>query len=364
MVGDADDPLDDALAECIERLEDAQELTDVTDRAIAEREAVEDVFVDAVATALVGGENFPVVRYSSPVGDVSHNYNRTVVKQLITDRVEQLRGEAGPRPFNEFIEERLETVYITRTTDANQGTTYTWDFGTFRVETRSGGDGRGHFHWSHFRDTVLEAGGPNVGRPPDYLASGDDWRDFIVPIIEDRGEARTIEGPRTRAVDRLENRITRATGYGTAEAALDYGGIWVVRETTEVPDWWGGFGPSAAESRDLSPETVRDVRVPEADIVQALNELEATRTGLYNELDARGHTLPGRRGVSQDEWVDGSKARFWVLSPSLAVPRVYEPDPRAAPRPDAPAAEAPTDTALAADGDGEADEYGSVGGSL
>lgn len=335
---DADEPVDRARAAldaALDGLADAQDAEGAMEAGKREQAAI-DRLVDGVANALLDGLDEPAGFYAGIAAEETVYFTKTDITAQITDRVEELQGADGPQPLNEFILDRLDAVQVTRVTDANQGAWYRWDFDTFHVETRSGGDGRGHFRWDHFRNLILESGGVNVGRPVKNRRSGDDWREFIVSVLDDRGATRTIEGPRTRAVDRLENRVTNLTGYGGPEAALGYGGIWVVREQESIPDWWATFGPGGSEPRDIERESVSEVCIPESVIDAVLEDLDVTRSGLYHELAARGHTLPRMTGVSREEWVDGRKDRFWVLRPTLAVPRVYKPDPYAEPTTDAP----------------------------
>lgn len=335
----------------------------------AEQEHV-DEFVSAVAKALADGLNQPVGLYAGAVAEETEYYSKTDLKQQISDRVEEYRG-GDKQPLGEFVGEELVKVLVVKTTDHRQGAEYIWDFGTFKVETRSGKDGRGHFRFDQFRDLIHESGGVNLARPVKDRRGGEEWRDFMVSMIDDRGEEQYTVGARTQAFEALRNKIKRLTGYGTAESALDHTGIWVVRETVDLPEWWRGLGElPRSESRDLPGEYVEQVRVHESVIKPILSDAEVTRSAFYHELNARNLTVPWTNGASMTEWVNGSEERFWTLLPDAGTPEVYVPDPNTAdeparsllesPGPDGPGGQEAGAAAAAVetDGSGETDDDG------
>lgn len=360
-----------ALTEVVERLEAANELDNPAEIGLEEQESVSHL-VEVVGQALVDGMNEPVGMFAGAVADASTYFNKSDVKGQIADKAEELRG-GSKQPLNEFVQDRLKHVTVVSTTDHKQGATYVWDFGEFRVETRSGADGRGHFHWSHFRDLLLESGGVNVGPPESDYKGGEEWRDFMVGIVAENKVERHTRGPRTEAFEALQNKIQNSTGYGTAEGALDHGGLWLLRESEDVPDWWAGIGGDPTERRDLHAGTVQEIRVHESDIKQVVEDVDINRSDFYHELDARGMTLPHMNGASMTQWVDGSNERFWALLPDIGTPRTYVPDKYADPPSvpplngvgtekvsESPAAERPDEPVAdaLADGSGEPDGSG------
>lgn len=294
----------------------------------AEHEHVSE-FIDAVAQALADGMNQPVGFFAGAVADETEYYTKSDLKQQIKDRTEELRN-GGKQPLDGFVEDRLNKVVVVKTTDHRQGAEYIWDFGTFKVETQSGKDGRGHFLFSQFRDLIHESGGVNTGKPNSDRRGGEEWRDFMIDMIDECGEEQYTRGPRTEAFEALRNKIKRLTGYGTPEGAVDYTGIWVVRESHDLPDWWRIFSSrSLDEERDLLEDVVEEIRVHESVIEPVLEDAGITRSAFYHELDARNHTVPGTSGASMMEWVNGSDERFWTLRPIAATPRTYIADPHA-----------------------------------
>ncbi len=316
-----------AMQEAAEDLADAHREADNAAMAGAAEQEHVTAFVDEVAQALADGLTDAVGFYAGAVAEETEYYSKTDLKQQITDRTEELSDSGGKR-LNEFIEDRLEKVTVVKTTDHLQGAEYIFDFGTFKVETRSGKDGRGHFQWKIFRDLIHESGGVNAARPPSHLDDGEAWRNFMIKMIDDRGEEQYTRGARTKAFEALRNKVKRLTGYGTPESALDHTGVWIVREKVELPEWWQGIGGAPlSNDRDLPENTVNEVRVHESVIEPILTDAEITRSALYHELNARNLTVPGTSGVSLTEWVNGSSERFWTLLPDLGTPRTYVPDP-------------------------------------
>lgn len=321
----------DAMKNAVGELEEAHADADNAAAAgIAEQEQV-STFVDEIARALADGMNQPVGAFAGPVAQQTEFFTKTDLKQQIKDAVEEYRG-ADKQPLDEFVEERLESVTVVKTTDHRQGAEYIWDFGTFKVETRSGKDGRGHFAFPQFRDLIHESGGVNTAKPVQDRRGGEEWRDFMAEMIDSRGNTTYTRGARTKAFETLRNKIKRLTGYGTPESALDHTGIWVVREGYDLPGWWADLpaNPLApTDDRDLLDGSVKEVRVHESVIEPILDDAEITRAALYHELNARNHTVPGTSGASMSEWVNGSDERFWTLLPDIGTPRTYVPDPNA-----------------------------------
>lgn len=296
---------------------------------VAEQEHVSE-FVEELAICLSDGLDEPVGFFAGAVAEEAEYYSKTDLKQQVKDKTEELRG-GDKQPLDEFVEERLESVTIVRTTDHRQGAEYIFDFGTFKIETESGEDGRGHFRFDQFRNLIHESGGVNTAPPVKDRRGGEEWRDFMISMIDERGEERYTRGPRTQAVEKLQNKTKRMTGYGTPEGALDHTGVWVEREAVELPEWWGSLGRlTPEEGRDLPAESVQEVRIHESVIKPIIEDAGITRSALYHELDARSFTVPGTSGASMTEWVDGSDERFWTLLPDMGTPRTYVPDPNTA----------------------------------
>lgn len=347
------DPLDlsqqaqqDALDALTQLHEDG---TGPAEIAPGEQRIISD-FAEKFAEALIEGladHNTSVA--ASVLSDTAKYYNKTDVQGQIQDAVEAL-GNTGKTPFDELIQRELNEVKIVRTTDHKQDTLYRWDFTKCKLETRSGKDGRGHFHWANFRDLYLEAAGEDPGEPNQGVRGGSEWREFIVSMIEERGADVENRGPRTAAVDDLANEIRTTTGYNDLREAVERDGIYVDLDAYDVPAWWAvgqpfqsddttddlpaWYGNGDAHVRgtiDLDASAVKEIRVPNHIVKRVCNanELSSTRA-LQVELDGRGHTVSRIPGVSEAAKVSGRKVSFWVLKSSLAVPQVYDPDPGSA----------------------------------
>jgi|APHM01.1.fsa_nt_gi hypothetical protein len=332
---DRDDAME-AMEMAVSALEELHASAD--NAAIAgkrEQEIVHD-YTDTVAHALADGVNDAVGLYAGTVAEETVYYSKTDIKQKIQDRVESVCLDDKP-PLDEFVEDELESVTVTKTTDQHQGAIYTWDFGEFKVETKSGADRRQHFSFPSFRDFIFESGGHNVGTPTEDRRDGADWRDFIVDIVDKRGKVQTNVGPRTAAKEKLANKIRRRVAYGTAEGAVDHSGVWVITQQPvpdewSLPDWWAPLicemHQPLNQERALDSGCIetREIRVHESVIVPLVDDAEITRSALYHELDARNLTIPGVPGTSLTEWVNGRTERFWALRPDIAMPDVYVPD--------------------------------------
>lgn len=332
-MGSPKDIADAARDDALEALADAAEMSDVKQHA-AEQEAIADFadeMADALLDGLVGSQTSP---YAAILAKKADYYNKSDIRGEIQSAVEA-KENAGKKDLAELLRNDLAEVVVVRTTDHKQGTTYRWHFDPddapkFQVETHHGKDGRGHFAWSNFRDLVLEAGGVNVAKPPEHLQDGEEWREFVVEILDKNGRTVTTEGPRTRAVQSLANHVKRATGYNTVKDAIERDGVYVAVESVDVPEWWGGFAPQDT-TPDLSPDVVNEIGVPGHLITRVADNQNVTERALQVELDARGYTLPKYGGrVSQSNYLNGENHTYWALSPELAVPEVYEPNPESA----------------------------------
>lgn len=330
---------DDAMAAMNNAIETLEELDASTDSAAVvgrrEQEIVGE-YIETIAKALADGVSDPVGLYAGAVADETEYYTKTDIRQKIETRVDSADLNGKP-PLDEFVEDELESVTVTKTTDKHQGAIYTWDFGEFKVETKSGTDRRQHFSFPSFRDFIFESGERNIGVPTKNRRGGADWRDFIVDIVDERGAVQTNVGPRTAAKEKLANKIRRRVAYGTAEGAVDHSGVWVITQQPvpdewSLPDWWAPLicemHQPLNQERPLDSGCIetREIRVHESVIVPLIDDSEITRSALYHELDARNLTIPGTPGTSMTEWVNGRTERFWALRPDIAMPDVYVPD--------------------------------------
>lgn len=321
------DIADQAQQEALATLEQAEEADNALETGRLEDEAIETL-AEGVGRALANGLDAPAGRFAAIVGQESEYYTKTDAKQKIREKSEEYaRQDQDKDPLCQFLHNELKKVVVHEVSDAKQGAEYSWHFGTFQVQTTSGKDGREHFSWGNFRNYIHESGGVNVGKPVKERRSGDDWREFVIDLIEDRGETRRITGPRTRAVSKLSNKIRGLAGYATPQQAVDWSGVWVVTESHDLPEWWVGFDPSTEATIDTVD--VREVRVHESLIQSVVDEAEITRSALYQELDAEenggSHTVPGSGGPSMQKYVYGDKELFWTLLPSIGLPESYVP---------------------------------------
>lgn len=327
---------DEARDTALEAIQEAQEESmDPAVLAPAEQRAKDD-FADGMAEAIEAGlRPSDLGAYITPIEETIHNYNKSQVKAAIQDAIEDLEA-SKKTPLQDVIRDRLRKVTKVKTTDRKQGTVYRWDFPDGVVETRSGKDGRGHFSWPNFRDLYLEATEEDTGQPSQNYRGGEEWREFMVDMIEERGHTVEHTGPRTLAVEEVKNHIRNQMGYSDDEEMFARDGVGLAFRWDDeppvywLPMWWDWeMDGTPRDVPDFPP--VSEIRVP-AYVIQRIVERHSISTrALQTELDARGYTLNRLgRGVSDQAYVNGENHTYWALSPDLAVPRVYDPDPRSA----------------------------------
>lgn len=370
--------------EALNRLESAADEDSKLARMEEETDAIETFATEFAKCLQDGVNNSQVSPYAALVADASKWHTKTDVRQQIQTALEELDGK-GKTPFDDVVRERLRSVQVIRTTDHKQGTTYRWEFADCTIETEGGGgkNRRGHFNWNNFRDLYLEASGNDAAKPQSDFRGGDEWRSFIVDMIDERGTSTTFEGPRTVAVKELANRIRNSNGYGTLGAMVDRDGVYVDLPRYNIPEWWGTgqpfeyerpsdhdlpgwwgqFAPRTQEfyppkwyghverpplepHEDRSPpqECIKEVRIPNHLATRVAENNEITPRALQVELNARGHVPPRMGGrVSETKWVNGNERTWWVLSPDLATPQVYIPQPASAAKQEAAKAASKTE---------------------
>lgn len=320
-----DDSLRAQRNDLLEKIEAKASLSKAK-RTVAEERLIED-WIDANIDELTAAESGGDLKgHCSLIADVSMHFNQTEIIERVEeaigeehdvddveDRIDNAAGPAVADPFDVIIADRLNRVEITRTTDHVQRTEYQWEFedGTF---TTSCEDTRVHFNWHHFRNEYYDVTGNNALKPTPQRREPDDWRKFIIAIIEDRKVEREEVGPRTSAVLDLQSYVNKSKAFGTLEAAASRRGVYLNGD----PD------------ADSIAEQPTQLWIPNA-VTERITENYglATSRNIQSELSARGHTakVRGRSGTSVKETVNGRNIVFWVIDPEYAEPLSYTEDP-------------------------------------
>jgi putative DNA primase/helicase len=203
-------------------------------------------------------------------------------------------GSVAPR-VPEFMENHLQRVVVNRVTDHNVDTSYQWHFnGDLDVVfSTTGGT---HWDWYQFRERYFDETGVDLREPAD--GSAEDWRAFVVELIDERGEESKIRGPRTETIGALKNYIERRTAYGNIDAAAMREGVY------------------------LDGEDADGLWVLSKDIQRLCAERDVSTRGLQEELRARGLTTGSR--VAERRRSSGTRVTWWRLSADIADPRTFE----------------------------------------
>lgn len=311
-----------ALETFREGIEDAEDKPP-TERVVAEAQHFEQL-TDTLGECYAQGLDLPTGMFADTVAEVTKSLNKTDAKAAIARKSEEAKLSDRDRPrLDEWIRENLEEVRVVRTTDHVQTVNYVWDFGAVTVETQSGREGREHYGWSLFRDAIKDAGGPYLADPPEPLRDGAEWREWIVDQEAENVVRRTFTGPRTLAVNHLQDRVRRSEGYGTLADAADMGGCYV--EVVDEPPEDAEPVDTDAPVQDCPEWRVDRLMVPNTWASEAVDENGISHQALQNELEARGHTLGGSK-ISTEEYVGGRYATFWMLDGSFAAPAAYQPE--------------------------------------
>ena len=305
----ADELATAARDEALTALDEAAAAENPVEQAKAEERAVEE-FVDQLATAVVNGYSKTMAKETCGMAaDVSQHYTKTALKDRLSEAISTKKVEdSGRRRFDDILVDDLREVVIVRTTDAKQETKYRWEFPDGSVETEADAEGRAHFHWGTFRDEYFDCIGEDAAKPSEDLRGGEDWREFVVDIIEEHGREQTTRGSRTATVEQLRDYISRSRAFNDLQTVVERDAVYI-----------------DADPRDADPS---EIWVLNHDIKRICedNELSTVRE-LQIELDARGLTVDRIRGVSETTTVNGKSVTYWVLDAAIATPDEFVPDP-------------------------------------
>lgn len=276
-----------------------------------EREALE-TFADTVAEASVQGlTESKWTHYCGHLADESPHLNKTDIRSAVKDRISQRTapGDDDYPTILGYLESNTKSVVAVRSTDAKQSTLYRWHFedesvGTYQIET-GGSTETSHYNWRQLRSAIFDASGNWTAAPPDNAA--DDWPEIIGPFIEARSEEVTHKGPRSCAIESLQNHVYRSTAFARVEDMVTHEGVMVNAD------------PESGEATEL--------KIANTDVSRVCDDHSVSERALQVELEARGYTVERVNGVAETTFVHGDKFTTWVLSADFAAVSDYEPDP-------------------------------------
>jgi hypothetical protein len=258
--------------------------------------------------AMAAEDGFPDARVEAAAKVLSSECSSFTKKNLVglvDDQRARLRkhrasSSSGLPVLDEWIDDNLERVVRVETTDAVQDTRFRWDFADGTIETSKTKDGITHFSWSHFRDEIYEGLGVNTAKP--MRREAEEWREWISHLVEQRGEVKSNFGPRSAAVEKVQEFVRDSVAFGKKGDASERGGVYIDDDPAGNPT---------------------ELCVMGTDIKRICDDQEIDVRALQQELDARGHTHDRLNGVSEGEYAAGRTVRYWVLDPDFATPAGY-----------------------------------------
>lgn len=302
----------DSAEELVERAEEAAQ-ADGINRLKEENRVVGDACEIVNELSSSGNlTNSQLNALADQLADTLARYTKTDLKEEFQEHFAQ--GSEGV-PFDELIEERLETVQTVHSTDAKQGTVWRWNFSDgVKLETQTSKDGgRKHYDWGAFKrdyfDSLVSQGhGQKIAPPNPELKQPEAWQDWIDDILLRYADPVEHVGPRTEAVRMLRDYISRNVAFIEMRQMRERNGLWV---------------DASAESEDETAADggVGELRVPVDEIKRICDQIGVSTRALQIELEARGLTHTNTNGVSGAQYIDGVRIGYWSLSPNLADPK-------------------------------------------
>lgn len=297
----------DAALDALSRIPDDPDGQDKIEALDSEQQAVSTWAKHAAKAAEDGYPDANIEAAAKALSGETSTFTKKNLTGLVNDQRSRIRkatgggGGSGPAPLDDWIDANLERVVRVETTDSTQDTVFRWDFSDGTVETATTKDGVTHFSWSHFRDEIYQGIGVNTAKP--NRREAEEWRTWIAELIKSRGETKTNFGPRSAAIEKLQEYVRDSIAYGNKADAVERGGVYM----DEDP-------------HNGSPD---ELCVMNNDVKRICDDQEVEVRGLQNELDARGFTHDRVNGVSEGEYVDGAMIRYWVLKPDFATPAQF-----------------------------------------
>lgn len=253
------------------------------------------------------------------LADVLARYNKTDLKSEFSEHFAETGGDGTP--FDQILEDRLESLQTIYSSDAKQGTVWRWEFSDgVQLETQTSKDGgRKHYDWTALKrdyfDALVSLGkGEKIAQPDPDLRDPDQWQDWIDDLILKHSEPVKHVGPRTEAVRMLRDYVSRNIAYLDMADMRDRQGVWVDADTSDEEATADGG--------------VSELRVPVNEVKRICDQVGISTRALQIELEARGMTHADTNGVSGATYADGTRVGYWSLDPTFADPEEIIADPK------------------------------------
>lgn len=190
-------------------------------------------------------------------------------------------------PLNEFLETRVDQLYVIKSTDSNVDAKYQWHFeGGTTIETQR--------EWKQphlMRDVIYDELGVNLNEP-----SVDKYEDWVKTWMLEIREVEETRGSRTLAAEDLQSQVASYTAYTDRQRA--------------------------AREEQCYVESTDDynvVEIPNTVVTRICDEHNLGNSAtLHAEMKAMGALA---RSSKQTKHPDGTRSTWWCLNADWAEPR-------------------------------------------
>jgi len=242
----------------------------------------------------------------SQLADSTEFANKTAFKEYHDEHRRSISaGGHGNRPFDEVIRDDLASVSVSYSSDSNEDSAFDWrfespndEYAPFNIQTSD--VDRTHFSWEDFRSKFWSASGAGSSfpaRPASRYRDGEDWKQFIAMMEEERETERNeIDGPRSAVLRGVKDFIRTSQACPTIKAMKFTNGV-------------------AMDANPLEDEEEpSEVCVLRTVVKNLCDAEEITPTEFYQEVSARGLISPNMHNKATESVVEnGETVTYWAL---------------------------------------------------
>ena len=252
----------------------------------------EESFNGGIAEAEVRG-------YASTLADIEVTpLTKSDIIELIDSEVDELKKSANNSssvalPLDEWLERNIEEVIVSRSTDSNVDTTYTWHIHGQDAAFDTSSE---HYSFDSLSDKLYKQYSISTLDP--QRTENDEWKNWVENFISRKEEVNKFVGTRTQVIEELQRRLSDSDAYTDLEIAFKRGRVHYDEddEVYHIPN-------------DLVSSVCEDYGI--------------NNKALQIELQNKGW-IEG--GCSVEKRVNGKVSRFWRLPDGFADANPIEPN--------------------------------------